>query len=529
MVTDPLSAPEGQDIMRWHALGMTPALHARLRPDAPAVIAGADVLSFGELNARANRLVSALRDRGVGPGDHLAVLLPNVAAYAEAYLAAMRGGLRLIPVNSRLSAEEVAYIVRDCDARALIVHARYGSAALLALESPLLQVGLVVGEEVEGFEPYEAALSTGRAEDPSDPVHGVTMFYTSGTTGRPKGVYRAVAEPRPPQWGEGTRKAFREGDVCLLLGPAYHAAPLGHSLADALWAGATLVMTDKFDAEATLALIERHRVTHAHMVSTMFQRILALPPQVRSRYDVSSLRCVVHGAAPTPPEVKRAMIDWWGPILQEYYGASEGSGGFYIFSDEWLRKPGSVGRRLPDWGSRVVSEGGRDCAPGEIGRIFFRVHPRAPFEYYKDPEKTEAVLLDGTHFTVGDMGYLDEDDYLFLTGRTAECIISGGVNIYPQEIDDELLKHPAVLEACTVGAPNDEWGEEVKAVVVVQPGASADETLATELIAFIRGRLAPFKAPRSVDFVSSIPRSEAGKVLRGKVRAPFWAGRAKQI
>ncbi|MGA0599265.1 AMP-binding protein [Caulobacter sp. KR2-114] len=516
-------------MQRHHSLGMIPALHARLRPDTPAVITPAGRLTFAELNARANRLASALRDRGVGPGDHLAVLLPNVAAYAEAYLAAMRSGLRLIPVNSRLSPEEVAYIVRDCDAKALIAHACYAPAARLALESPRLEAPLAVGGEIEGFDPYEAALGAGRPEDPSDPVHGLTMFYTSGTTGRPKGVYRAVAEPRAPQWGEGTRKAFREGDVCLLLGPAYHAAPLGHSLADALWAGATLVMTEKFDAEATLALIEQHRVTHAHMVSTMFQRILALPEAVRGRYDLSSLHCVVHGAAPTPLDVKRAMIDWWGPVLQEYYGASEGSGGFYIVSDEWLRKPGSVGRRLPDWGSRVVSDDGRDCEPGEVGRIFFRMHPRAPFEYYKDPEKTQAVLLDGTYFTVGDMGYLDEDDYLFLTGRTAECIISGGVNIYPQEIDDELLKHPAVLEACTVGAPNDEWGEEVKAVVVLQPGASADERLETELIAFIRGRLAPFKAPRSVDFVASIPRSEAGKVLRGQVRAPFWAGRDKQI
>jgi long-chain acyl-CoA synthetase len=294
-------------------------------------------------------------------------------------------------------------------------------------------------------------------------------------------------------------------------------------------AGVSVVLTEKFDAETTLATIEKYRVTHTHMVATMFQRLLALPADVRARYDLSSLRCVVHGAAPTPPAVKRAMMDWWGPILDEYYGASEGSGGFYITAAEWLKKPGSVGRCLPEWGSRVVNEKGEDCAPGEIGRVFFRFEAGAPFRYYKDASKTESISLNGTHFTVGDLGYLDADGYLFLTGRSAECIISGGVNIYPQDIDHVLLKHPAVAEACAVGAPNDEWGEEVKAVVVLRPDVTPDPQLSAEIMDFVRSHVAAFKAPRSVDFVPQIPRSEAGKILRNAVRARYWEGRGRQI
>jgi long-chain acyl-CoA synthetase len=528
-VSDPFSGVDPARVDHYEAVGMLPALHAELRPDAPAILSDAGARTFRELNANANRLVSALAARGVGPGAHVAVLCPNVPAFAETYVAATRAGWRLVPVNWHLTAEEVAYIVDNADAVALVAHARFRDAAAAAGMAPKLKARVAVNGELPGFDSYEAALLLGDAANPERPSLGTPMFYTSGTTGRPKGVYRATPEVRARQWGSGSRKRLQPGDVSLLVGPAYHAAPLGHALADPLFAGAAVVMMEKFDAEQTLAMIERHRVTHAHMVSTMFQRLLALPEATRRRYDLSSLRYVVHGAAPTPPDVKRAMMAWLGPILHEYYGASEGSGGFFITAEEWLRKPGSVGRRLESWGSRVVNEAGEDCAPGEVGRIFFRINPTAPFQYYKDPEKTRAVTVDGTHFTVGDMGYLDEGGYLFLTGRTAECIISGGVNIYPQEIDDELLKHPAVLDACTVGAPNAEWGEEVRSVVVLQPGQQPSEAVAEELRAYLRERLAGFKAPRAIDFAEAIPRSEAGKVLRAQVRASYWVGQAKQI
>jgi long-chain acyl-CoA synthetase len=288
-------------------------------------------------------------------------------------------------------------------------------------------------------------------------------------------------------------------------------------------------MLDKWDAEAVLAAIERHRVTRCHMVPIMFQRLLALPEAVRKRYDLSSLRYLVHGAAPCPPEVKKAMIDWLGPVLHEYYAGSEGGAGFLVSSEEWLRRPGTVGR-LPDpTALRIHDEDGNLISePGRPGMLYFQISPVAPFEYFKDPAKTAGAHRDG-YFTLGDVGYLDDDDYLFLTGRTAECIISGGVNIYPQEIDNEIIKHPAVEDCCTVGVPDSEWGEAVKTVVLLRPGHAPAEALADEIVAFARRGLAGYKAPRSVDFVTALPRSEAGKIQRGKVRAPYWAGRQRQI
>ncbi|WP_257816864.1 AMP-binding protein [Phenylobacterium sp. J367] len=297
------------------------------------------------------------------------------------------------------------------------------------------------------------------------------MLYTSGTTGRPKGVYKRSPEPVLPQ-GPGTYAAYDPGvDVALCCGPAYHAAPL---LMDVRWplaSGVPIVMMEKFDPEEALRLIERHRVTHTHMVPTMFQRLLQLPADIRDRYDVSSLKMVIHGAAPCPVATKRAMIAWLGPVLTEYYAATEGGGGFVITSQEWLNKPGSVGRLDPNQGARVLNEDGHPCPPGQVGKVYLRADPGSRFSYYKDAAKTDA-LFEGDHFTLGDMGYLDGDGYLFLTGRTAELIISGGVNIYPQEIDNVVSLHPAVADVCTIGAPNEEWGEEVRSVVELRAGYS---------------------------------------------------------
>jgi long-chain acyl-CoA synthetase len=269
-------------------------------------------------------------------------------------------------------------------------------------------------------------------------------------------------------------------------------------------------------------------VTRTHLVPIMFQRLLNLPPEVRAKYDVSSLRYIIHGAAPCPPEVKKAMIDWVGPIINEYYAGSEGGAGFVVSSEEWLTKPGTVGK-LPDPSAlRILDDDGNEVEQGQAGTLYFRVSPIAPFEYYKDPAKTAAAHR-GDYFTLGDVGYLDADGYLFLTGRTAECIISGGVNIYPQEIDNELIKHPAVEDACTIGVPNEEWGEEVKSVLTLNPGYAGSPELGTEIQTFARERLAGFKVPRSVDFVDELPRNPAGKIQRKKVRDPYWAGRARQI
>jgi long-chain acyl-CoA synthetase len=318
-------------------------------------------------------------------------------------------------------------------------------------------------------------------------------------------------------------------DVQLCAGPAYHAAPLAFDIRASMNQGSPLVFLDRWNSEGVLAAIDRHKVTRAHLVPIMFQRLLALPAEVKSKYDISSLRYVIHGAAPCPPEIKKAMIDWVGPILHEYYAGSEGGAGFLIDSHEWLSKPGTVGRLpAPDAIKLIDEEGGEITEKHRPGTIYFKVSPVAPFEYWKDPTKTAAAHKDG-YFTLGDVGYLDDDDYLFLTGRTAECIISGGVNIYPQEIDNEIIKHPAVEDSCAIGVPDDDWGESVKVVVTLHPGQQPSDALAADILAFARARLAGFKVPKTLDFVDELPRSPAGKIQRGKVRAPFWAGRARQI
>lgn len=508
--------------------GLVSAVYAQSRPDQTALLSPGGSRTFRELHENANRLADALRTRGLAAGDGVAIICGNGPTFVESYLAAMRIGLRLTPVNWRLAPAEAAYVVDDCDARALIVEAKFEPAALAASVSPKLVARLAAGGAPPGFESYEEALSRASPADPGEPRHGVLMLYTSGTTGRPKGVYKIKPEPVAPQ-GVGTYANYDPAvDVALCCGPAYHAAPLLMDIRWPLASGVPIVMMEAWDAEEALRLIERHRVTHMHMVPTMFQRLLHLPAEVRARYDVSSLKLVVHGAAPCPAETKRAMIEWFGPILTEYYAATEGGGGFVITSDEWLRKPGSVGRLDPAFGARVLDEFGAPCAPGVVGRVFLRADPQGRFSYYKDPEKTEGAF-EGEHFTLGDMGRLDEDGYLFLTGRSAELIISGGVNIYPQEIDNVLGLHPAVADVCTIGAPNAEWGEEVRAVVELRQGVAPTEALAQEIVSFARERLSAYKCPKAVEFTETLPRLASGKVQRGLVRAKYWEGRTVSI
>jgi long-chain acyl-CoA synthetase len=352
-------------------------------------------------------------------------------------------------------------------------------------------------------------------------------MYTSGTTGRPKGVFR----PTPavtPQNMYALRGYDHETSVQLCAGPAYHAAPLAFDVRAAMGAGVPLVFIDKWDSELVLRTIAEKKVTHLHLVPIMFQRLLALPDEVKARYDVRHVKYIVHGAAPCPPEVKYAMIEWFGPVLSEYYAGSEGGAGFTISSEEWLQKPGSVGKRPALLGSKILDENGDECPPNVAGTIYHQLPPGGGFTYYKDESKTQASRV-GDYFTMGDVGYFDEDGYLFLTGRNAETIISGGVNIYPQEVDNELIKHPAVADSATVGVPHDEWGEQVKAVILLNPGYEPSEALAQEILDFGRAALPSFKVPRTLDFVTELPRSEAGKIQRNKVRAPYWEGRKRQI
>ncbi|MDH3641223.1 MAG: AMP-binding protein [Gammaproteobacteria bacterium] len=507
--------------------GMALAFHAGQRPDNLAVASRYGDRSFAELNGRVNQLARLLREHDIGAGDAIAVVTRNRPEFLETYYAAMRTGVRVTPVNWHLTGEEAGYVIDNCEAKAVVYDAGLGTAAEAAQHARNCSLRLVVGGRVPGFDDLDAALADFQVEDIDDPQRGSSMLYTSGTTGRPKGVYR---RDQPVQRSDSQQRASGDpvSDRNLCTGPAYHAAPLVFNVVAPLNAGVGVVMMDKWDAEETLRLIEEYGITHTHMVATMFHRLLQLPEETRRAYDLSSLKFVIHGAAPCPVHVKHAIIEWFGPIIWEYYAATEGGNNFLIDSETWLQKPGSVGR-LPDPEStRILDDDGTDLAQGESGFIYFRAPEVGRFEYFKAAEKT-AGSYRGDWFTLGDMGYIDEDGFLFLNGRSAETIISGGVNIYPQEIDEELLKHPEVLDVCTVGVPNDEWGEEVKSVVQLRPESNASDELAESIMAFARDRLPGFKCPRSVDFADELPRLPSGKIQRRHVRGPYWEGRDRQI
>ncbi len=501
--------------------------------DHPAVIAfetGAEV-TFGQMEFRSRQLARLFAARGLGPGDHIAVLLDNHPRYFEICWGAQRAGLLTTPINWHLGAEEAGYIVSDCGAVALLTTARLDTLVRgLGAYSEAVPNRLAVDGPVDGYESYEEALAPFPGDPRDDEPSGSLMLYSSGTTGRPKGI---EPEPRTEPFGTLTgfdalvRGVYGIGPDTVYLCPAplYHAAPLGWSMA-AQRAGGTVVLLDRFEPEAVLQAVERYHVTHAQFVPTHFIRMLKLDEKLRRSYDLSSLQKVVHAAAPCPVEVKRQMLDWLGPIVYEYYSGSEGVGFCAVGPEEWLEHPGTVGRPLMGV-PHITDEEGRELEVGGVGQIWFQTASR--FRYHNDAEKTAGVFNDRGWATLGDVGYVDAEGYMYLTDRVSHMIISGGVNIYPQEIEDLLVTHPAVADAGVIGVPDPEMGESVLAVVQpAQPGAGGDD-LAAELDRFCRDHLAGFKCPRRFCFADELPRLPTGKLLKRKLRDDFGGSSAGSV
>ncbi|MCO6005279.1 AMP-binding protein [Actinoallomurus purpureus] len=507
--------------------------HAQARPDEAALTDEHGVTTWRALDERVDRLAGALRGLGLRTGDSIAIHSGNRREYFEVMAAATHIGLRYVLVNWHWTADELAYVLADSGAKVLFSEDRFAGVAEAAASGAGLVARVGFGE-VPGFRPYEDLLATGPDGEPADQVLGWPMMYTSGTTGRPKGVQRKIVRTGAPietmaLTAAGSCEVLRipEGGRSLLVGPAYHSAQWLFSCG-LLCAGRPVVMRRAFDPEETLRLIERHRITNVHLVPTQFVRMLRLDEATRAAYDLSSLAAVWHGAAPCSPEVKRRMIDWLGPVVYEYYGSTEASVNTVVTAEEWLRRPGTVGRPLPTVEAHVLRPDGTPSGPGEPGQLWFRYASGDDVEYWGDPEKTASIHRNGL-FTTGDIGYFDDDGYLFLADRAIDMIISGGVNIYPAEIEGVLITHPAVRDVAVFGVPDEEYGEQVKAAVELEQGHTASPALAEELIALCRASLAGYKAPRSVDFVTALPRTPTGKLYKRLIREPYWADHGKRI
>jgi long-chain acyl-CoA synthetase len=507
---------------------LSPSTWAASDPDRLAVITSSgETVTFAELEARSCRLAQALYAAGLRAGDHVAVLLPNDHRTHEVVWGLQRSGLYSTVVNTHLTPDEAAYIVNDCGARVLIT-----SSALAPLAEPMvtltpgIALRLALGSTTpEGHDSYDDFVSGFPGTPLADEREGSAMLYSSGTTGQPKGIRRpltgnpfgseAVLAPML-----GGLMGFGAGDVYLSPAPLYHSAPLVWSMT-AQRMGGTAVVMERFDPELCLALIEEHQVTHAQFVPTMFVRLLKLTDEQRATCDLSSLRSVVHAAAPCPPEVKRRMIEWWGPVIHEYYSGTEGGGMTWIRSEDWLTHPGSVGPSV--FGTVYICDDEGSVLPtGEDGVVWFGGSGQT-FEYNNDPEKTRQTFNEKGWSTLWDVGHVDEDGFLYLTDRKLFMIVSGGVNIYPQEIEDVLVLHPLVGDVAVFGVPDPEMGEEVKAVIQPAPGAVAGAALAAEIITFCREHLSHYKCPKSIDFTEAMPRGENGKLYKKPLRDAYWA------
>ncbi len=505
--------------------------HADRDPRSPALIlADGATITYGELFERSQRVAALLHQAGLRRRDGVALVLANRPEFFEIAWGCQLSGLYYSAVNTHFTPDEVAYVIDDSDAKAVFIDASMAVLGQRILEvNPDVGVHISVGDALPGWRSYEAALSE---SGPAPPISdGSEMLYSSGTTGRPKAVRRPLPDDGQGSWAQkvleyslAQRYDMTPSSVYLSPAPLYHAAGINYTMA-VHRVGAASILMRKFDAEAVLRMIEQHRVTHAQFVPTMFVRMLKLPEPVRKKYDVSSLQCVIHAAAPCPVDVKHRMMEWFGPIIHEYYGGTEGFAGTIIGPDEWLTHPGSVGK--PFGPVHVIGEDGAELPAGESGELYFEGGPE--FEYFKDPAKTAAVSNDRGWRSLGDMGYVDEDGYMYLTDRSTFMIVSGGVNIYPQEVENLLVMHPKLVDAAVFGVPNDEYGEEVKAVVQPAEGVQPGPDLEAELIEYCRANLANYKCPRTVEFDAELPRDPNGKLYKRRIRERYWQGRTSRI
>ncbi|MEY3690623.1 MAG: hypothetical protein RJB57_278 [Actinomycetota bacterium] len=509
---------------------------AETTPDHPAFIMAStgETVTHREYDERANRLAHLLRDAGLRRGDHYAIFMENNNRFLEVCAAGERAGLYYTPANSYLKADELAYIVQNSESQVLITsRSRRDVAVEAAAQCPNLRLCLIVdGTGDDGpFRDYATETARFPATPIDDEALGVSMLYSSGTTGRPKGILRPMPEARPdeplPLWGFlDNLWRYRDGMIYLSPAPLYHSAPQA-AVGLTLRRGGTVIVMEHFDPEEYLRLVERHRVTHSQLVPTMFSRMLKLPEEVRNRYDLSSLEIAIHAAAPCPVQVKEQMIEWWGPIIHEYYGATEGLGFAACDTAEWLAHRGTVGKIVLGE-LHVLDDEMKPSPKGQPGTLWFS--SGSAFTYFNDTEKTkESTSPDGTMTTVGDVGYVDDDGFLYLTDRATFMIISGGVNIYPQECENLLITHPKVADAAVFGVPNEDLGEEVKAVVQLMPGVEPGKDVERELIEFCAANLSRQKVPRSIDFEAELPRLPTGKLYKKPLRERYWAGHGSRI
>ncbi len=516
------------------------------RPGAAAVVDAGGVTSWRALDGRVGALVAGLRARGLAEGDRVVAMLGNQVELVEVSLACMHAGWLLVPLNWHWVADEVAYVLADADASAVVVDQRFGevvAAAMTAGDAPEVGVALLVGSGPVGptgaddvFEPYESVAGGQPPDELTEPARGGPMFYTSGTTGHPKGVRGSLAQlgGSPEIWtlmAHSMRTVTELPDrdaVQGICGPMYHSAQWVMSMF-ALLCGATVVLQHRFDADELLTLVDRHRVTNLHLVPTQMSRLLQLPDERRAACDASSLSSILHGAAPCPPSVKRSMIEWLGPIVTEYYGGTEGGFISTITSTEWLERPSSVGRPLEIVEIVVVDEDGAAVPAGVAGDLYFRSLLGNRFEYHNAADKTDAAHLEPGLATLGDIGYLDEDGYLHLSDRRIDMVVSGGVNIYPAEIEAVLFAAEPVADAAVFGIPDEEMGESVRAALVLRDGVEWNDTVQASLVAHCREHLAGYKCPRSFEVHDALPRSEAGKLLKRSLRDPWWAASGRAI